>query len=326
MSSLYHGIIPRKSAWPLNRSIGVRGVLRFRTFICLPLVTLSSISGRADFISLNPVADTFILNSAPTNNNGGTEGFTVGRDDNNGIRRGLIRFDLSGIPPGSTITSAVLELTVIKDPPQPVGSDFHLFRLLQDWGEGDKVGFKPGNSGAPATKGEASWDARLTDVANWTTSGALDDVAPSPSATTFVAGTGPYTWTNAGVRAEVQLWADQPGQNFGWLIVCANELSPRSARKFGSREPSSNPQPPVLQVGFVAPLSLSAPTLLSPSEFRFTVNSIANTTNVVEVATNTHAPLVWLPLETRVPANDTFTVTDTNAATDAARLYRVIRQ
>ena len=299
--------------------------VKLGTFIHISLLALVIPGARADIVSLNPVADTFILNSAPTNNAGGTEGFTVGRDDNNGIRRGLVRFDLSSIPPGSTVTSAVLELTVIKDPPQQVNANFRLFRLLEDWGEGDGVGPRPGNSGEPATTNESSWTARLAYVADWTTPGALDDAAPSPSATMLVTTTGPYTWTNAGVAVDVQQWVDQPGQNFGWLIVCADELTPMTVRKFGSREASSNPQPPVLQVGFVPPLVLSAPRSLFPSGFEFAVSTIANTTNIVQVATNASSPPVWLPFETRVSTNETFIVTDTNVANEPVRLYRVIR-
>jgi hypothetical protein len=62
-----------------------------------------------------------------------------------GVRRGLLRFDLSGIPLGSTVTSAVVRLTVVKVPGTGgVNSTFDLFRLQAGWGEGNKIG----NAGA----------------------------------------------------------------------------------------------------------------------------------------------------------------------------------
>lgn len=284
----------------------------------------------ADVIQLNPVADTFIIDNFPTNNAGRSEGFTVGRDNDGtgNIRRGLIRFDLSTVPPGSTVTSAILELTVKNVPSNGIDTEFSILRLLRDWGEGDKLAFRPGSGfrGEPATAGESSWNANLTGTENWSTPGALDDAAPTPSASTFVAGLGSYTWTNAGVQADVQRWVDQPHTNFGWLIVCEDELTPKTARLFGSREFTPNPEPPVLTVGFVASpqVRLSEPMAWAGSNFQFTVLSVANTTNIVEVSTDVENPTAWSSIGTVVPTNDTFVVTDTNAS-DAFRLYRVRR-
>jgi hypothetical protein len=215
---------------------------------------------------------------------------------------------------------------VTKDPPLPVDRNFHLHRLLQDWGEGDKEGSRPGNNGAPATTGECSWNSRRTDIADWTTPGAVEDAEPLASATAFVAGTGSYAWTNAGVMNDVKFWTEQAAQNFGWLIICSDELTPMTARKFGSREPSPNPAPPVLHIGIVAAPVLSAPMIIQPLGLQFTVTSLPNTTNLVQVSTNLSDPSSWLPLETRIPTNTTFTVTDTNAVTGSTRLYRVVRQ
>jgi len=283
-------------------------------------------SSQAEMVMLNPVADTFILDTSPTNNNGGTEGFTVGRDDNGGTRRGLIRFDVSGIPSGSTILSAVLELTVTKDPPQPVNTNFHLYKLLLDWGEGDKVGSRPFNRGEPATSGEATWEARLTGQAAWTTAGALDDVTLAPSATTYVEGAGPYTWDSVSMTADVQEWVNAVSQNFGWLIVCADELTPMTARKFGSREPTPNPSPPVLQVEFIPPPQLIAPTWSSASTFEFEVRTLAGTTNIVEMATSLSTAPDWEAAAVVVPTNETFLFFDPAANSDSARIYRVVRQ
>ncbi len=148
------------------------------------LMTLLPWAVGAVTVSLNPVADTFIISSAPDNNAGGTSGFTAGKDGSFGIRRGLVQFNLGAIPAGSTITSAVLRLTVINVPGAPVNSTFDLHRLQNGWNEGNKSGGFPGNSGAPATSGEATWNSRLRGIAPWASPGGLQDASGSASAST----------------------------------------------------------------------------------------------------------------------------------------------
>ena len=112
--------------------------------LCLALL-LPALSGFAATANLTATADTFINSNSPGNNAGGTGWIDAGRDGVGGIRRGLLRFDLSGIPTGSTVTAATLRLTVVRVPStSPVNSTFDLFRLLANWTEGTKTG----NSGA----------------------------------------------------------------------------------------------------------------------------------------------------------------------------------
>ncbi|MCU0787293.1 MAG: CHRD domain-containing protein [Verrucomicrobia bacterium] len=222
-------------------------------------------SGWANIVNLNPVADTFILSSAPDNNNGGTSGFAAGKDGSLGVRRGLIAFDVSTVPAGSTITEAVLQLTVINVPGLPANSTFSIHRLLAGWGEGNKVGGFPGNSGAPATAGEATWNSRLHGTAAWTPAGALGNAAAVASASTPVTTLGTYSWSGASVINDVQLWLDNPATNHGWLLVSQDEVTSRTAREFGSRE---LPSPGVLTVGYTPPPASNTPpvvAILSPT-------------------------------------------------------------
>jgi len=71
----------------------------------------------AETTVLSPVADTFINGRFPENNAGGHTWFDAGTDRLMGVRRGLLRFDLSSIPAGSVVTSAVLTLQVAVVPP-----------------------------------------------------------------------------------------------------------------------------------------------------------------------------------------------------------------
>src|SRR5512136_2537340 len=116
--------------------------------ICLAALS-GPLSGRADTATLPSVADTFINSGSPGNSAGGNPWFDAGTDGQltPGVRRGLLRFDLSSLPPGSTITSAVVQLTVTHVPGfGAVDSTFDLRRLTAAWGEGTNSA----SSGAPA--------------------------------------------------------------------------------------------------------------------------------------------------------------------------------
>ena len=198
--------------------------------LCLILLS-QPVRGLGATASLTLAEDTFINSGDPGNNAGATGWFDAGTDGTGGVRRGLLRFDLSGIPAGSTITSATVQLTVVKVPASsPVNSTFDLFRLLASWNEGTKTG----NSGAPATAGEATWNARMQGTANWTAPGAKSDAAATASASTAVgsAENAKYSWSGPGLVADVQLWVNNPSQNFGWLLTSRAETSLRSVRGF----------------------------------------------------------------------------------------------
>jgi len=109
------------------------------------------VCGLGAVANLTVTEDTFINSGQAGNNAGATGWFDAGTDGVGGMRRGLLRFNLSTIPAGSTVTSAVVQLTVVRVPGNgPVNSTFDLFRLLANWNEGNKSG----NNGAPATAGE----------------------------------------------------------------------------------------------------------------------------------------------------------------------------
>lgn len=223
---------------------------------------------RADTITVPAVADTFITASSPDFNAGAHAWFDTGTDGLGGVRRGLLRFDLSSVPVGATITSAVVRLTVVRVPSQlPVNSTFDLFRLNAAWGEGNKAPGTNAGSGALAGPGEATWNARLQGTATWTTPGAAGDAAvtASGSADVGAASGAVYAWSDAGVLSDVQAWAANPAQNFGWLLRSQAETSNRSVRGFASREDPDG-RGPVLEVGYtpgqnLAPVvSLTNPT------------------------------------------------------------------
>src|SRR5512137_391323 len=233
--------------------------------LCLAAL-FGPLSGRADTATLSSVADTFINGGIPGNSAGGNPWFDAGTDGQvtPGVRRGLLRFDLSSLPSGSTITSVVVQLTVTHVPGfGPVDSTFDLRRLTAAWGEGTNSG----SSGAPAVTGDSTWTARILGTANWTVAGALNDAAATASASTAVGSTlnATYQWSGAGLISDVQLWLGNSSQNFGWLLQSRDEATPRTVRGFAARENGANV--PTLQIGYTPPPSNLPPTvaIVSPT-------------------------------------------------------------
>ncbi len=250
--------------------------------LCLASALSSSV--RADVVTLTPAADTFIQSNQADSNAGAHPWFDAGLDGGGGLRRGMIRFDLGSVPPGSTITSAVLRLRMTRVPMTgPVHSNFELRRLTTGWNEGAKIG----NSGAPATTGEATWNARVHNSLPWTAPGALDDAPGSASASVMVGTTSgtTYSWIGSGVVADIQFWLSNPSLNAGWLLTSTAEASSRSVRGFGSKEDALNI--PELEVGFTPPPPPS-PAMITHIGF---TNAVFATPPVV--ITNGEVTLTW---------------------------------
>lgn len=74
-----------------------------------------------------------------------------------------------------------------------------------------------------------------------------------------------------------------------------------------------------------APAQLTNGVHLSNGQFRFTVVSTANHTNIIQASTNLAWSSNWVPLMTMVPTTNIFTFTDTNAIGMRLRFYRVVQ-
>jgi len=165
-----------------------------------------------------------------------------------GLRRALVGFDVAGnIPPGSTVTSVQVEVTIVTSGPLSSPSDeFKLNRLTTDWGEKGSVCFT--GTGVAAEDGDATWTHAHFSTGAWGQVGG--DFSATPSATTLMPTSGSAIFiSTAGLVADVQAWLDQPSTNFGWIIL-GNEVAARSARQFDSLDGAT---PPSLTVEFTAP-------------------------------------------------------------------------
>ena len=205
-----------------------------------------------DSVSLTAVADTSLYQNNPDANLGATT-LVAGQNERDSRARALFRFDLSAIPSGATISDVVFSLSVVRrpDPAQHpvVNSDFSLYRLLKDWGEG------LGNAvtGSNALSGDATWKDRHFGSSSWDTGGGLSgtDFAGTESTSTTISGLGLYLWpSTAAMVSDVQGWVDTPSSNFGFILISQSEDTAGSARRFSSKELPIEGTPPHLNVTY----------------------------------------------------------------------------
>ncbi len=190
--------------------------------------------------------------------NGQGESFFAGRTALEELRRGLLRFDFSAIPAGSTITGVTLTLTCTRS--ISLAEEVSLHRSLVSWGEGASNALGEGGRGAPAQPGDATWLHRFSDATAWTSTGG--DFVAAASATTAVSGNGRYIWASAGMISDVQGWLNDASGNYGWFVLGAESIT-GSAKRFATRENTDATLRPTLEVSYVIPAPGTAAVLLS---------------------------------------------------------------
>jgi hypothetical protein len=218
----------------------MRFPIRSLSTLLLSLASLQPQSIVGATITLNPSADTSVMEIAPFNNLGAVQSLAIGVTGTESPARGLLRFDFSSIPPDAVVTSVELSMVVVRQATLVEDSTFDLHRLLVPWGEGDKGEGTLMASGAPATEGEATWAARLHPLTFWGGGGgaAGSDYKAEPSSSAGTSSTIVFESTTDMV-ADVQSWLSNPSSNFGWLVKDQVEGLAQTARRIGSRENST---------------------------------------------------------------------------------------
>ena len=118
-------------------------------------------------VSLEAVRDNTIYGEATGNSNGEGDHFIAGKSGTSvGLRRGLIAFDVSGLPSPIQIDRVALELKFQGTTPQETQSRVvSVHRLLANWGEGTSDpgpgGVSGAGNGASATPNDATWNYRF---------------------------------------------------------------------------------------------------------------------------------------------------------------------
>ena len=188
----------------------------------------------------------------------GTSHLHVGdTNNNNGVQRGLLRFDVSEIPGNAYVTEVSLQLSVADVPSRVLQRDVNFWvvpleRLNDPWSAG------PGNERSPAVPGDTTWYHTQYDPAlhgqlgNTTDNPFLDfipggagywpapgyfgqddlaDTAPGAGvggpfddadAHVFPEGTDVgdrLEWNNQRLVSDVQAWIDGSQQNYGWILI-----------------------------------------------------------------------------------------------------------
>ncbi|CAN5793815.1 hypothetical protein BH11PLA1_BH11PLA1_23460 [soil metagenome] len=209
-------------------------------------------------------ADTVTIGAANSNTlyedlSGGVSGgaspwFFAGEANNFSLRRGLLQFDLAAanLPAGATITGATLTLYLSRT--SAGAAEVSIHQALGAWGSAGSLPPGEGGTGGAAEPGDATWLQRfysLDSTANlWNSPGG--DFAPDALATTVVASNGFYTWSGAALAADVQRWATDPSQNFGWVFL-GDEGGPMTAKRFDSPLNSTLAHRPSLQITYSVP-------------------------------------------------------------------------
>ncbi len=228
-----------------------------RAAIFAAFVALCSVnSGRAQSVTLHPSADTTLFENNPDNNLGGFPTLAAGTTAHGLRSRAVIKFNLAGsIPSNAVIASATLKIAVVQTPlggGEP--STFSVYRVLKDWGEGNKAA---STTGLPATSGEATWNHRFFPSVPWGTPGAAVgiDYSEIPSSSTAIGGIATYTFpASDAMNADVAHWLSTPAQNFGWILISDDDATWTTARRFGARESSIQPE---LQIDYTTGFKIS---------------------------------------------------------------------
>jgi hypothetical protein len=220
-----------------------------------PAGTIYKIQGvTSTTATLNPSKDNTIYQQNTSNSNGKGAHVFAGAIQQGPpyLIRALMRFDLSSIPAGASISSASLKLTTTRQVSQDF--NFTVHKVTNDWGEGNSNAGEPGGQGILAQAGDATWIRRTYNTVSWTTQGG--DFVSTASATAAVGNmlTNPVTtWTGAGILADVNAWIATPATNYGWILRGTEQsINAGEAQRFASREYSTASDRPKLEITYAS--------------------------------------------------------------------------
>jgi hypothetical protein len=205
-------------------------------------------TSNAAVVTLSPLKDnTLYEDPAGSLSDGKGSYLYAGMTNANSTRRGLLAFDLSSIPAGSTVTA--VRFTVHVSRTSAASEPMRLSRALRDWGEGasNSDGTLGGGTGVQAEAGDATWLNTFYQTAQWATAGG--DFASTPSSSVNMVGIGFYTFTGAGLVQDVQAWLNAPSTNFGWGLL-GNESTSGTAKRIDSRDNITASFRPALEVTY----------------------------------------------------------------------------
>jgi len=197
--------------------------------------------------SLTAASDTYLDGKKTTMNYGAGASLIVNGNPDNAA---LLKWDLSGIPAGSTLQSATLSINVTG----ASADTYEIYELKRSW-----------------TETQATWN-KSNSATSWQSAGAhgsLDRGATVLGTVTASAVGIRNVVLNAAGLAVVQGWVNNPATNFGFILQdYANTIKDDLA--FSSREATIAANRPQLQVVYSPPIlasqTLSVLTALAPQQ------------------------------------------------------------
>lgn len=178
-----------------------------------PLREIVFQDGVAPFPGYAGTRDTFLSESSPENNYGAKSPIQADGDNPSGSGRELrmlLRWDVSALPPGSRVESAVVVLHV----DGPTDPPFEIHAATRPWSEVE---------------------------ATWRSSAEHRDAAVLGCALPLGASEYAFPLNAEGV-ARVQAWVDSPGSNAGLVIAAAHNTTVMKAHSRESSEPLRRPR------------------------------------------------------------------------------------
>ena len=259
-----------------------------------------------DTVNLNPVADTTISEGNSANTQSVPGHMIVGHLQlANAMSRGLLRFDVNGIPSGAVVTSATLTVTVTAS---SSSGDIHALHRMT----------------APWVESTATWSQ--SGIEEWLSAGG--DYQSSPDATLNIGGAGEYMFLSTpGLVSTVQTWVDNTNSNHGWVLRSQSEASGRNGRRFTTIEESNTLPVTTLTVDYTIPTPPPTLTLSNPrvgdGMFKFDFNAEPGFAYIGQYKEALHpgdwTDFAWIP----DPGVSTLTTVE-DPLTNTNRFYRVI--
>jgi spore coat protein A len=175
------------------------------------------------------------------------------------IRRALVQFDLSSIPAGSRVVSARLNLFRLTA--GGPGDRLRVYRLLQDWGEGNSGAGEtctppPKQFGNAPTESSSTWNYRFFGPRSMWQSEAGVALHGGSFQSAFSDSEGIGTLdpsvelSSGGITGDVTDWVRDPSSNHGWILLAGDELTLGTGMRFASRQDPDPSHAPTLTVFF----------------------------------------------------------------------------
>ncbi len=189
--------------------------------------------------------------SENNNSNGAGTFLFAGRNGLGNLRRALLKFSILSMHPDSFKSISVrMHVNQVSN---TIMRTLGLHKITSDWGEGTSN--STSGSGTAPTTNDATWNFSFFNTQSWSSPGGA--YVPVASASVAVSDLGYYTFSGPGLLADYKSWINNPGANFGWIVI-GDEVVNNSAKRVDSKESIAADAPRIFAIynPAVAPVTL----------------------------------------------------------------------